>query len=142
MRLESGLHVVGFRMPAYKRAVSKRATWDWLQQALRSFEAPHAHQPAVLVGDFNTAIGDPRSTGGDIFERLARDGWSHAQPAEGHSYRDARSGSERRIDHLLHNRSTNASEARYDWSFTEYCEDAARMTTGLPDHAMLVACAR
>ncbi len=138
-RLESGLHVVGFRMPAHKKAVTKRASWDWLQQALRSFDAPHGHAPAVLVGDFNTAIGDPRSTGGDIFERLEREGWNHAQPAEGHSYRDAHSGSERRIDHLLHNKPTDVGEARYDWSFTEQCEDAARKTTGLPDHAMLVA---
>lgn len=135
VRLESGLHVVGFRMPAFKQAHIKRECWAWLREALRAL----VDESALLVGDINTAPGDRASTGGAIFEQLRADGWTHALPSEGYSYRDSRSGSERRIDHLFHTGRVECRESRYDWTFQELGSAAASGVTGLPDHAMLVA---
>lgn len=134
---DSGLQVLGFRMPAFvsKDRLFKLQTWDWLRSTMASLEK----LPTLVVGDFNTAPGDPVGRGGDSFGLLVDAGWDHALPESGYSWRHARSGTERRIDHLFTSGALRCEAARYDWDWRARSEEAASGKVGIPDHAMLIA---
>jgi endonuclease/exonuclease/phosphatase family metal-dependent hydrolase len=135
VRLADGTRVLGFRMPAYEHAERrfKRPTWDWLlgeaEQLLPS--------PAILAGDFNTALGDSPAYCGDCLSTLLAAGWSHAAPTTGYSWQ-GRAG-ERRIDLAFLSPAT-ATVAHYSWDFERLAIGIPdrQKRVGLPDHAMLV----
>lgn len=132
----SGMDVLGFRMPAYipRNNALKRATWQWLQGAAAQLQSYRA----VIVGDLNTAPGDPESRCGDCLDALIRAGWQHAAPATGYSWKHGASGSERKLDHAFCSRLLVSERAEYSWSFQSMGEDAASAKVGRPDHAMLI----
>ena len=132
-----GVTILGFRMPAfeYKDRLLKRQTWDWLlteSDRLRD-------RPALLVGDFNTAPGDPKADCGDCLEELVGRGWQHARPATGYSWRHSQSGNKRLIDHIFLSASLVPRRVEYLWEFERLAPPGASRKIGLPDHAMLVA---
>jgi hypothetical protein len=131
----TGLNVLGFRMPSGKQfdAQFRRPTWDWLIEA-----AAHLRdKPSVVIGDFNTAPGDPASKCGDYIDRMSQMGWIH-RPEVGCSYRHS-SGSERQIDHCFVSPKVKVLHAEYRWDFQKVAPDAALGKIGIPDHAMLIA---
>lgn len=130
-----GLNVLGFRMPTSKEfdARFKRPTWEWLLEAAAHLDT----EPAIIVGDFNTAPGDPRSGCGDCLDRLSQTGWRHIRPDSGYSFRH-RSGRERQIDHGFVSPCVIARCAEYRWDFHTAAHDAPSGNTGIPDHAMLI----
>jgi exonuclease III len=133
----SGVSVLGFRMPAFNgsdRAL-KRPTWDWLLREAESLR----DLPALITGDFNTAIGDSLANCGDCLKSLIRQGWRLASPAVGDSWYHPRSGKGRRIDHLCLSRKLLAREVEYCWDFRNAAPEAVVNRVGSPDHAMLVA---
>lgn len=132
----NGMQVLGFRMPAFNWADRelKRATWKWLLTAAQELQG----YPAVIAGDFNTAASDGAKDCGDCIQQLVDQGWRHVQPESGFSFRHARSGSERCIDHLFASRMIDAGRAEYSWQFTQHGEEAASGKVGVPDHAMLL----
>jgi endonuclease/exonuclease/phosphatase family metal-dependent hydrolase len=131
----SGITVLGFRMPAYPRreAHLKRPTWNWLLE----IAALMGHAPTVLAGDFNTALGDSSDYCGDCLMEFQRLGWTHARPETGYSWRHS-SGSERQIDHAFLSPALESLSASYSWAFQKLSPDATSGTVGLPDHAMLI----
>ena len=133
----SGLHVVGFRLPAFEAADRplKRQTWNWLLSELDRLR----EGPALIAGDFNTAPNDPVSRCGDCFAALSQGGWRTGTPTSGCSWRHARSGAERQIDHLLLSPAMSLARSEYCWDFERLSPDAASKKVGVPDHAMLVA---
>lgn len=133
----SGLHVVGFRMPAFTGAERplKRKTWNWLlgeSDRLRS-------RAAAIAGDFNTAPSDSTSYCGDCLAELSENGWQCGTPTSGCSWRHAGSGAERQIDHLFLSPAMSLARSEYCWDFERLSPDAASKKVGVPDHAMLVA---
>jgi endonuclease/exonuclease/phosphatase family metal-dependent hydrolase len=133
---ESGIDVVGFRMPAFSRAArpSKEKTWEWLTNVA----APLLGGRAVIAGDFNTAPEDADAFCGDRLRTFVDAGWRHARPASGFSWRHARSGRERQIDHLFHSPRLTAFRSDYSWAFHALDPEAAAGKVGRPDHAMLI----
>jgi hypothetical protein len=131
-----GLHVLGFRMPTSRDfdRVFRRPTWDWVL----GVSAHLLNKPAVIIGDFNTAPGDPISTCGDYIDRMSQMGWIHARPASGYSFRHS-SGTERQIDHCFVSPTIKVERVEYVWDFHDMASDAASGTVGIPDHAMLIA---
>lgn len=131
----SGVHVVGFRMPAFAKAerAFKRTTFAWLLDAAESLLAA----PALIIGDFNTAPGDPPRECGDCLEAFQRRGWRLAVPPLGHSWA-TRAGRGRRIDFALVSPGLAVTELAYSWRFRDLGEDAASGKVGRPDHAMLL----
>lgn len=133
----SGLHVVGFRMPAFAGAERplKRETWNWLlgeSDRLRG-------RAAVIAGDFNTAPSDSISRCGDCFAKLSQSGWQCGTPTVGCSWRHAGSGAERQIDHVFLSPSLSLARSEYCWEFERLSPEAASKKVGVPDHAMLLA---
>ena len=131
----SGIHCLGFRMPAFTgiEMPKKRQTWDWLlgaSQELRSY-------PSFIAGDFNTAEEDSASYCGDCLRQLARE-WKHARPSSGHSFKSVLSMSTRCIDHIFASPSIEVSAPRYSWDFHRHGDDAKSGKVGIPDHAMLI----
>jgi endonuclease/exonuclease/phosphatase family metal-dependent hydrolase len=128
--------VLGFRMPAFDgedRAL-KRPTWNWLlgeADRLRSGSA-------LIVGDFNTAPGDPESHCGDCLEKLNQDGWQHVRPASGCSWRHPQSGAERQLDHIFLSPALVPRRAEYSWGFERLPPGGTSGNVGCPDHAMLI----
>lgn len=130
------LQLLGIRMPAFKpedRAI-KRAVWEWLNRISRTLEPG----PAVVSGDLNTALGDKPSHAGDCLQVLPRAGWQHAIPETGHSWRSARYGTLRRIDHSFLAPGMPPARSRYLWDFQALAPEAPSGRVGIPDHAMLV----
>jgi len=132
----SGLHLLGFRMPAFigPERPLKRGTWEWLLGAAAELR----DRPAIIAGDFNTAPGDAVADCGDCLEVLQKSGWHLARPASGYSWRHAQSGATRQIDHAFLSSSLAAKRAEYSWKFHDLASDAASGKIGLPDHAMLL----
>lgn len=132
-----GTNLISFRMPAFEapfRAL-KRATWDLLFAALEPLKAVRT----VIGGDFNTALTDPVSGCGDCLRALVKDGWIHAAPTTGHSFKHKASGSERVIDHVFASPSFLTVKSEFSWGFLGNIPEAKRGVVGYPDHAMLVA---
>ena len=132
----TGLDVIGFRMPAYVREERpvKRLTWEWLIDAVR----PLREHPTVLLGDFNTAFGDPPSRCGDCLDAMIANGWVPAVPTDGFSWRGYNGGTGRRIDLAFLSPSVKELAVSYSWSFRDLGEEASAMRVGRPDHAMLL----
>jgi endonuclease/exonuclease/phosphatase family metal-dependent hydrolase len=132
----SGLHILGFRMPAFTgpERPLKRVTWEWLLGAAAELR----DRPAVIAGDFNTAPGDAVADCGDCLEVLLKSGWHLARPAAGYSWRHAQSGVTRQIDHAFLAPALAPGRAEYSWKFHDLAPDAASGKVGLPDHAMLL----
>ena len=136
VRTEEGIDVLGFRMPTPLRLAdgcSKRQVWEWLIESAQSV----ADRPAVLIGDFNTALNDAKGFCGDCVAALPAQDWRHAQPATGFSWTTGKPGGERRIDHAFLSLRMRAASAQYLWDFRKY-PNAASARVGIPDHAMLV----
>jgi len=131
-----GLDVIGFRMPAYVREERpvKRQTWEWLIDAVR----PLRDRPTVLLGDFNTAFGDPPSRCGDCLDAMAANGWVPAVPIDGFSWRGHNGGNGRKIDLAFLSPSVKQTAVSYSWSFRDLGDEASAMRVGRPDHAMLL----
>lgn len=134
---DSGLHVVGFRMPAFegKERPLKRLTWEWLVRVAGDL----LDKPAVIAGDFNTAVGDPVSTCGDCMDALTNEGWQLMHPPTGYSWQHSKSGTGRKIDHAFLSPALAPVRAEYNWNFHELSPDAASGKVGVPDHAMVIA---
>jgi endonuclease/exonuclease/phosphatase family metal-dependent hydrolase len=134
--IESGVELLGFRMPAYEGTdrPMKRRTWEWLIDALKTLR----DRPAIIIGDFNTAFGDSVSRCGDCLDALTESGWRPAVPADGFSWRGRTNGTERRIDLAFLSPSATARSVSYSWSFRDIGEEASAMQIGRPDHAMLL----
>ena len=132
----SGVTVLGFRMPAFssKERDLKRQTWNWLLS-----EAGRLHAgPALIGGDFNTQPGDSKAYCGDCLDGLVASGWQHARPASGYSWRHARSGAERQIDHIFLTARLSPMRVEYLWEFERLVTNGASRKVGLPDHSMLL----
>ena len=109
----------------------KRDVWQWLLNAAEILRA----NPSMIAGDFNTVPGDPATTCGDCLEQLSRSGWQHARPKSGFSWKDARHGTERQLDHIF----LSPARAEYLWDFQSLAADAASGKVGIPDHVILLA---
>lgn len=130
------LHVIGFRMPAFKtpNRSLKRKTWNWLLAELDQ----RVSGPLVIAGDFNTAPNDPPARCGDCFMALSQSGWQSGTPISGYSWRHPKTGSEWKIDHLFLSPSLAFVSSEYRWGFKASSPDAQAKKVGVPDHAMLV----
>ena len=131
-----GITVLGFRMPAFdgQDRTLKRPTWNWLLGQAHQISG----ELAIIVGDFNTAPGDPRANCGDCFENLVQDGWQHVRPVSGYSWRHPGSGIERQIDHVFLSASLIPRKVAYSWTFERIAPDGTSRKVGTPDHAMLL----
>jgi endonuclease/exonuclease/phosphatase (EEP) superfamily protein YafD len=130
-----GPTVLGFRMPAFeaKERALKRLTWNWLLGEADRLRAGSA----LIVGDFNTAPGDSVSRCGECLAKLI-DGWQHARPASGYSWRHPQFGTERQIDHIFLSASLVPRRVEYSWDFERLAPEGTSRKVGHPDHAMLV----
>jgi hypothetical protein len=130
------LAVLGFRMPAFaaKERALKRLTWNWLLGEANRLRAGSA----LIVGDFNTAPGDCEARCGDCLANLIRDGWQHARPLTGYSWRHPQFGTERQIDHIFLSASLVPRRVEYLWDFERLAPEGTSRKVGRPDHAMLV----
>jgi hypothetical protein len=133
----SGLHVIGFRMPAFQGADRpiKRKTWQWLLSELDRFRS----RTAVIAGDFNTALNDSAARCGDCFSQLTDSDWRCGTPALGCSWRHPQYGTERRIDHIFLSPALSLRASEYCWKFECLVPEPASRKVGVPDHAMLLA---
>ena len=134
---DSGLNVLGFRMPAFegKERPLKRDVWQWLLSAAEILRV----DASVIAGDFNTAPGDSVTTCGDCLEQLSRSGWQHVLPSSGFSWKHARYGTRRQLDHIFFSPALPPAHADYLWGFQSLAADAASGKVGIPDHAILLA---
>lgn len=75
---ESGINILGLRMPLPMSAGQKKAWWDWLTTTAQE----HKDLPFVITGDFNT---DPEKSKGPNgkkrFEDFRKNGWRYDLPA-------------------------------------------------------------
>lgn len=133
--LPAGIDVIGFRMPAFSgtESVLKRTVWAWLLQSLTA----EITGRAILAGDFNTAITDGASRGGDLMRQLVESGWTHALPGTGASWRKGELN--RVIDHILVHGSMGIGRSDFSWSFQTEHPETLTGKVGLPDHAILCA---
>lgn len=133
---QSGVDVLGFRMPAFAGRDSrfKRVTWNWLLEVAASLRS----RRAIIAGDFNTAPGDSDIRCGDCLYTLVSADWRHARAAEGHSWRGGRSDQGRVIDHAFLSPSLGLESSVYSWSFHRFSANVASRCVGIPDHAMLL----
>jgi len=134
---DSGLNVLGFRMPAFEDQDRplKRAVWQWLLDTAESLRT----NQSVIAGDFNTAPRDLATDCGDCLEQLSHGGWQHALPSSGFSWKGGPNGTERQIDHLFLSPALRPARAEYLWGFQSLAADAASGKVGIPDHAILLA---
>jgi exonuclease III len=130
------VRVHGFRMPAFegKDRPLKRVTWNWLLGEADRLRT----RSALIVGDFNTAPGDPESGCGDCLKKLIQGGWQHVRPESGCSWRHPPSRTERQIDHIFLSASLMPKRVEYLWGFERLAPTGASGKVGWPDHAMLV----
>lgn len=131
---KSQLELIGFRMPAFTGSdrPRKREAFDHLLHDLEDLRT----RRGVIVGDFNTAVGDHERFCGDVLDLFPDHGWRRGSPTVGGSWR-SKDGTERAIDHVFHTAGVTLDEAAYDWSFQDRHPDAARGDVGFPDHAVL-----
>lgn len=128
-----GMDVLGIRIPDYsKQPRLRRACWDWIETVARAAR----ERPFVMLGDFNTDPRYPPARCGDRIGRLVAEGWQHAAPLEGASFRSAR-GYEVRIDHAFVSRHFAIRKADYVWEIGSYAL-AGRSRTSVSDHAALL----
>jgi len=134
---DSGLNVLGFRMPAFENEDRpfKRDLWQWPLKAAEILRT----DLSVIAGDFNTAPRDSPTTCGDCLEQLASSGWQHVLPNSGFSWKDARHVTEHQIDHIFLSPVLPPAHADYLWGFRSVAADAAAGKVGIPDHAILLA---
>ena len=135
--MEDGrLDLVGFRMPSFEAPdrSEKRPAWNWLIAALATL----LKRPAIIIGDFNTAVGDAESTCGDCLETLTRQGWVPAIPSSGYSWRAPRANVGRQIDLAFLSPEVGPHSVSYSWAFRQLSPEADAMHVGRPDHAMLL----
>lgn len=131
---ESGVHVLGFRMPRFgEEAASKRTTWEWLTDAID----PLLEEPAIVVGDFDTAPGAPRRGDADELATLEERGWRVAIPSDGGS-RSTPAGEPEGSDFALVSPRLVLGGAEYGRRFRERAPDAADGEAGVPDRPMLL----
>jgi hypothetical protein len=130
------LTILGLRVPAFKSSerALKRSTWNWLLGEADRI----CSRPALIVGDFNTALADPPARCGDNFPKLIRGGWQHAPPLTGCSWRHPHTGTERQIDHIFLSASLICKSVKYSWDFERLALNGTRGKVGHPDHAMLI----
>jgi exonuclease III len=126
VRTESGVDVVGFRVPIFTKRGMKQTYWEWLiNEAL-----PRLHEkPSVLLGDFNAA-----PSYRPLLLAVAA-GWQLATPAAGWSHKTPKKEGTA-IDHAL-------VSPHFRVTSTEYVEKLGTMTlTGSPtaysDHKALI----
>ena len=134
---DSGLNVLGFRMPAFEKEdrALKRPVWQWLLDSAETLRA----SPAVIAGDLNTAPGDDAKTCGDCLGELSQSGWQHVRPDSGFSWKSAQHGTQRQLDHVFFSPALPPAQAEYLWGFHSLADDAASGNVGIPDHAILLA---
>ena len=125
-RTESGVEIVGFRVPIFTKRGMKQTYWDWLiNEALPRL----VEKPSVLLGDFNAA---------PSFRPLllgVAAGWQLATPATGWSHKTSKTEGVA-IDHGL-------VSPHFRIKSTQYVEKlGAMMLTGTPtaysDHKALI----
>jgi Endonuclease/Exonuclease/phosphatase family len=134
--VNQAVSILGFRMPAFKTKehALKRLTWNWLLGEADRLRAGSA----LIVGDFNTALGDTEGRCGDYLEKLVQCGWQHALPESGYSWRHPRSGTKRQIDHIFLSVSLIPRRVEYLWDFGRLAPEGTSGKVGSPDHAMLL----
>jgi hypothetical protein len=133
--LESGVVVVGFRMPEYSKTPSGFARlWNWLFDAL----APYRGQELILAGDLNADFVRPRDRKLRLAERFADVGLQLVRVADGVSYR-GRSGPGTRIDHVFVGGALRGISGSYSWeAIDREHPGCAGCSHGVPDHALTV----
>jgi len=129
---DTGLRVVGLRVPAYtgEEAALVSKAWDWIEataEALRD-------RPAVLVGDFNTSVDATGARARPQWARILASGWRRAEPIDGPSYFGS-SGNQSEIDHLLATWRCKLERAAFVRRVGGYC--LAGEEGALSDHAVL-----
>lgn len=134
--LDSGVVVVGFRMPEYSKTPGGFARlWDWLFDAL----APYRGRDLILAGDLNADFVRSRDRKLRLAERFADVGLQLVPVAEGVSYR-GRSGPGTRIDHVFVGGSLRSASGAYSWEAIDREHPAcAGCSHGVPDHALVQA---
>jgi hypothetical protein len=95
-------------------------------------------RPAVIVGGFNTAAGDPQSLCGDCLVTLMRQGWLRAISSEGFSWRAPSAKIGRKIDLAFLSLGVRPHTVAYSWAFRDHSPEADAMHVGRPDHAMVL----
>ena len=125
-RTQSGMEIVGFRVPMFQKKGAKQQYWEWLvNEALPRL----VEKPSVLEGDFNAA-----PSYRPLLLAVAA-GWQLATPAAGWSHKTPKTEGIA-IDHGL-------VSPHFRITQTEYVETIGSMTlTGTPtaysDHKALV----
>ena len=134
--LESGVVVVGFRMPEYSKTPGGFARlWDWLFDAL----APYRGRDLILAGDLNADFVRSRDRKLRLAERFADVGLQLVPVADGVSYR-GRSGPGTRIDHVFVGGALRGVSGAYSWEAIDREHPGCRgCSHGVPDHALTVA---
>jgi len=129
---EDDLQVIGIRVPDYsKKPRIRRACWDWLV----SMAAEVITSPTIMIGDFNSDPGYPKSHCGDRFALLVHDGWQLALPEKGASYWTPNDHAVR-LDHAFVSPHNRVISARYVPDIGGLVL-ANRRQPKLPDHAAL-----
>jgi len=124
-----GIVIVALRVPAYKEGGLLSAAWQWLEQAAGILR----NERAVLLGDFNVAVGTS-SASGKVLQSMLDEGWQRATCTGPTYYGPAgRTGD---IDHILatsHRLLSDAQCVRSKDGF-EFCGSPAAIS----DHAALM----
>jgi endonuclease/exonuclease/phosphatase family metal-dependent hydrolase len=130
---ESGLRVVGLRIPYYvgEHVGNFARSWDWLERISGELQ----NTPTIILGDLNVKLKSTARRGGDHFRRMIGSGWTRAVPTgEGSCYRGAETWTE--IYHALCSPRSQFTSAKYVTQAGGY--SLAGTADSISDHAALV----
>jgi endonuclease/exonuclease/phosphatase family metal-dependent hydrolase len=131
---DTGLRVLGLRVPAYETKDRERlaACWAWLEYAARQLRG----SPAVILGDLNVTPTESATTASRHFRRMLDSGWVRARPTGGFSYY-GQQNRRSEIDHVLGSPGCAVSDAVYVVRTGVF--ELAGSAAALSDHAALAA---
>jgi endonuclease/exonuclease/phosphatase family protein len=124
------LVVVALRVPAYKEGRLLSSAWQWVERTGRGL----SQRRAVLLGDFNIAVGVPAPSG-QALQRILDEGWQRANCAGPTYFGPA--GRTSAIDHILATPQCMLSEGRCVSRVDRY--ELCGSPSAISDHAA-VAC--
>jgi len=131
--LDSGVIVIGFRMPSYEKTPADFARlWDWLFAAL----APYRGRDLILAGDLNADFVRARDRSMRLLERFTEVGLTLVPVVDGVSFRSPSGGT--RIDHIFVGGSLRGGSGAYSWeAIDREHPECTKCSHGVPDHALL-----
>jgi exonuclease III len=131
---ESGVNILGLRMPLPMNTAQTKAWWDWVTRTAQE----NRNLPFVITGDFNMDPEKSKGSNGKIrFENLRKNGWICEIPETSSWWWNNREEHGRKLDHtLLTGSHFSAPKSAYLTESGPYL--FARKPGAMSDHAVLL----